>query len=106
MNENIELHRLTKAIADLAGILVETTAARVREQHAVVAPPVVQYPPKALDPLMTKREVAAYLNVSLRTVDNMLRKNRLPHIRLSSRCLRFMLSDVEEELKRRFRIAR
>ena len=32
MNETIEIQRLTKAIANLANILVETTAAKVREQ--------------------------------------------------------------------------
>ena len=32
MNETIEIQRLTKAIANLANILVETTAAKAREQ--------------------------------------------------------------------------
>jgi hypothetical protein len=65
MNETPEIQRLTKAITNLATVLVEMTAARVREQQPIPAPPVTQHIPRVTDNLMTKKDVAAYLKVSL-----------------------------------------
>jgi excisionase family DNA binding protein len=103
MNETVEIQRLTKAIANLAAVLIETTATRVREQQPIAAPPVPQYVPRAIDNLMTKKDVAAYLKVSLGTVGTLIRNHRLPYIKIG-RSVRFMISDVENELKRRCRI--
>jgi excisionase family DNA binding protein len=103
MNETPEIQRLTKAITNLATVLVEMTAARVREQQPIPAPPVTQHIPRVTDNLMTKKDVAAYLKVSLGTVGTLVRQRGLPHIKLG-RSVRFMLSDVENELKRRCRI--
>jgi excisionase family DNA binding protein len=44
------------------------------------------------------------LKVSLGTVGTLIRNHRLPHIKMG-RCVRFMISDVENELKRRFKVA-
>jgi excisionase family DNA binding protein len=110
MNETPEIQRLTKAIANLVTVLVELTTARVRAElpapkvqaePPAPSPPVpVSAPaPKPLDNWMTKKQLAAYMNVSVRTVDNLLQQRRLPHVRLSRRCIRFLPSMVEEELK-------
>jgi hypothetical protein len=63
--QNIHVQRLADSIARLASILVETTAARVREQMPAattpktipVATPAIQYVQKPIDNLMTKRDV-------------------------------------------------
>jgi excisionase family DNA binding protein len=68
--------------------------------------PATQYVQRPIDNLMRKKDVAAYLKVSLRTVDNLKRKGYLPYIRLGSRCVRFMLADVQNEMTRRSTVGR
>lgn len=106
MTESHNLQRLTEAIARLATIFIETTAAKVREQTPVAASLKTQYFQKPIDNLMTKKDVSAFLKVSLRTVDTLMRKGYLPYIRLGSRCVRFILADVQNELSRRCIIGR
>jgi excisionase family DNA binding protein len=99
MNDT-EIQRLTKAIANLAAVLIETTAAKVREQNPIATSvPVLSQRP--IDNLMTKKDVAAYLKVSLRTVNQLMAKRQLPYMRLGPRFVRFMPSTVEEAMKRR-----
>jgi excisionase family DNA binding protein len=50
--------------------------------------------------LLTKRELAAALNLSERTVDNWVAQKRIPYLRLSARLLRFSLPEVEAALAR------
>jgi excisionase family DNA binding protein len=50
--------------------------------------------------LLSKRELAATLNVSERTVENWLAQRRIPRLRLSNRLTRFNLSRVEAALAR------
>ena len=50
--------------------------------------------------LLTKRELAAALNVSQRTIDNWVAQKRIPYLRLSARLLRFSLPEVEAALAR------
>jgi excisionase family DNA binding protein len=54
-------------------------------------------------PWMNKRELAAQLNVSVRTVDNMVRDRRVSYIKIG-RTVRFMWPDVEDDLKCRFKV--
>jgi excisionase family DNA binding protein len=95
-----EIERLTKAIANLTTVLIETTVAKVREQNPVATSPPSQIK-KAMDNLMTKKDVAAYLKISLGTVNHLMRKGHLPYIKLGPRFIRFMPSNVEEAMKRR-----
>jgi excisionase family DNA binding protein len=104
MSEPIEIQKLTKAIAHLTTVLVETVAASVRGNLPSGGNNSTSYVPPSVANLMTKKELAAYLNVSVRTIDNLVARRRLPYIRISSRCLRFPLPGVEEELKRRYRV--
>jgi excisionase family DNA binding protein len=46
-------------------------------------------------PLLTTREVATLLGVSMETVRDYVLVGRLPAVRLSSRTLRFRVADVE-----------
>jgi excisionase family DNA binding protein len=50
--------------------------------------------------LLSKRELAAVLNVSERTLDNWLAQKRIPRLRLSNRLTRFNLPKVEAALER------
>jgi excisionase family DNA binding protein len=52
----------------------------------------------------TKSQVARRLNVSKRTIDNLMRKRRLPFIKLTSKIVRFPKSDVDAFLARNFRV--
>jgi excisionase family DNA binding protein len=55
-------------------------------------------------PRMNKKELAAQLNVFVRTVDNMVRDRRVSYVKIG-RTVRFMWPDVEDDLKCRFRVA-
>ena len=50
--------------------------------------------------LLSKRELAAILSVSERTIENWLAEKRIPRLRLSARLTRFSLSKVEAALNR------
>jgi excisionase family DNA binding protein len=48
--------------------------------------------------LLTARESAQYLGLALGTLYHMVSEHRIPVIHLSSRCIRFRLSDLERWL--------
>jgi excisionase family DNA binding protein len=50
--------------------------------------------------LLSKRELAAILSVSERTIENWLAEKRIPRLRLSARLTRFSLPKVEAALNR------
>jgi excisionase family DNA binding protein len=52
----------------------------------------------------TKSQVAQRLNVSKRTIDNLMRQRRLPFIKLTSKIVRFPKADVDAYLARNFRV--
>ena len=52
----------------------------------------------------TKSQVARRLNVSRRTIDNLMRQHRLPFIKLTSRIVRFPKAEVDAYLARHFQI--
>ncbi len=51
----------------------------------------------------TKSQVARRLNVSLRTIDNLMRQRRLPFIKLTSKIVRFPKAEVDAYLAQNFR---
>lgn len=51
----------------------------------------------AIEPLRTKRQLAAFLQQTTRTVEKMMARG-LPYIRLSARATRFRLADVQKWL--------
>lgn len=57
------------------------------------------------DRLLTKREFATHLGVSLRSVDNYL-ADGLPHIKLGERTVRIEFRDAMDWVRNRFRIRR
>lgn len=52
----------------------------------------------------TKSQVARRLNVSKRTIDNLMRQRRLPFIKLTSKLVRFPRADVDSFLAQNFRV--
>ena len=50
--------------------------------------------------LLSKRELAAILGVSQRTIENWLAEKRIPRLQLSARLTRFSLPKVEAALAR------
>jgi excisionase family DNA binding protein len=52
----------------------------------------------------TKAQVARRLNVSKRTIDNLMKQRRLPFIKLTSKIVRFPRADVDAFLARNFRV--
>ena len=52
----------------------------------------------------TKSQMARRLNVSRRTIDNLMRQRRLPFIKLTSKIVRFPKAEVDAYLAQHFRI--
>ena len=52
----------------------------------------------------TKSQVARRLNVSRRTIDNLMRQRRLPFIKITSKIVRFPKAEVDAYLTRQFQI--
>ena len=52
----------------------------------------------------TKSQVARRLNVSRRTIDNLMRQRRLPFIKLTSKIVRFPKAEVDSYLASHFHI--
>jgi excisionase family DNA binding protein len=50
--------------------------------------------------LLSKRELAPVLGVSVRTIDNWIAQRRIPYVRLSARLIRFDLERVKGALAR------
>jgi predicted DNA-binding transcriptional regulator AlpA len=50
--------------------------------------------------LIRKRQLASMLSLSPRTIDNLIRKKKIPLVRLSSRCVRFSPERVLAALRK------
>jgi excisionase family DNA binding protein len=57
---------------------------------------------KALEPLVTRKQVAELLSVSLRTVDRWIARGDLPHYKLG-KVVRFKVSDIQEKLETKWK---
>jgi excisionase family DNA binding protein len=51
------------------------------------------------DPLMDIRAVASWTGLSVGTLYHLISQKRIPVVRISSRCVRFRLSDLEQWLE-------
>jgi excisionase family DNA binding protein len=96
MSNSSEAHRLANSIAGLVASITEIINAKVAASTDVlvqVRPPV----PTSVapyDPILTKRQLAAHMQVSLRTVQNWMEKGSLPYYKIG-KTVRFRLSDVK-----------
>ena len=72
--------------------LHQTTEGSNLKRHSVPATPANR--------LLSLKETAAYLHICERSVQTLRSRRLLPAIKLSNRCLRFRLSDVERALEK------
>jgi excisionase family DNA binding protein len=49
----------------------------------------------------TKTEITEYLNVSVRTIDNLMKLHALPYVKLTRKCVRFPSTEVDFWLKQK-----
>lgn len=61
-------------------------------------------PAPQADAYLTKQQLAQRLNVSLRTVDNLIARRAIPFVRLSGKLIRFPKAVVDEHIQRHFTI--
>jgi excisionase family DNA binding protein len=54
---------------------------------------------------LTKQQLADTLGVSVRTVDALMSRRKLPYLRLTRKLVRFRREDVDEYLRRCCRVA-
>ncbi|WP_395719406.1 helix-turn-helix transcriptional regulator [Prosthecobacter sp.] len=55
-------------------------------------------------PLATRKQLAAHVGLSLRTIDDLLSKALLPHFRIGTKSIRFDVAEVEAALRERFHV--
>jgi excisionase family DNA binding protein len=96
MNNSRELRRLADSIAGLVAAITEIINAKVQTatNDAVQVQPPTTVEAATYDPVLTKRQLAAHFQVSLRTIDNWCQKGHLPHYKIG-RMVRFRLSDIQ-----------
>ncbi|NBV24658.1 MAG: DNA-binding protein [Proteobacteria bacterium] len=61
-------------------------------------------PVQTPDAYLTKQQLARRLNVSLRTVDNLVARRALPFVRLGGKLIRFPKVAVDEHIQRHLTI--
>jgi len=105
MSNQTESEKLAYAVAALAGTILEIINEKFKvsiEAHAGMQPESALFTVKSTpsEGWVSKKELAKHFNISLRTVDNWIKKGLIPHIRMGSRRLRFKLSEVDEAINR------
>src|SRR6266480_1292190 len=92
-----ELHRMASSIAKLVTTVTEIIEAKVQaaSRAAEQAQPPAPAQVATYDPIMTKRQLAAHVHVSVRTIDSWLQRGYLPHYKIG-KIVRFRLSSEAE----------
>lgn len=72
--------------------------------NADTTPTPATSPALAPDAYLTKQQLARRLNVSPRTVDNLIARRALPFVRLSGKLIRFPRAAVDEHIQRHFTV--
>ncbi len=93
---------ISKAIAEIATAISGMIASQIPSITAPCARP----ENRAIEPepdLMTKQDVTKFLKISMRTVDNLMRRGYLPYYRIG-RIVRFRRKDIVERLDERYRL--
>jgi excisionase family DNA binding protein len=109
MNNSSELQRLADSIANLVSTITEIINAKAQAATAHATQAEAQVPARSVpatartpcaDPIMNKRQLAGHLQVSVRTIDNLMERGYLPHYKIG-KIVRFKLSDVHDNLDAR-----
>jgi excisionase family DNA binding protein len=98
MSNPSQIHHLANSITGLVASITEIINAKVQastdaaaQKQSPVQTPVANY-----DPLLTKRQLAAHMQVSVRTIDHWKEKGCLPYYKIG-RVVRFRLSDIQRD---------
>ena len=107
MNDKSDTKRLAEAVANIATTITEIIELKIKELAEAA---------KAEEPLcggmsrltsaegwVGKKAAAEHLKISVRSVDNWMKKGLIPYIRIG-RGVRIKLSEVDEMLNRRLKV--
>jgi excisionase family DNA binding protein len=94
--------RLASAVAGLAATITEIIDARMKVAANALADRIAV---RTVEPLLTRKQVAEYFLVSVRTIENWSHDGLLPYIKLSSE-VRYPLADIMVLLKERNSVRR
>jgi len=107
MNNSSDNKRLAEAVENLATTITEIIEKKIRnmaEATSVGAPSFGGI--HTLTPTqgwVGKKEAAAHLKISTRSLDNWMKKGLIPYIRIGGR-VRLKLSEVDEAINRRLKV--
>lgn len=107
MNSSPEHQRLAETLTQLVEAIGSLVGKKIEESVKKTAPaasPQRAYEVINPERVLNKQEMAEYLGVSLRTVDNWIHRGQLPHWRIG-KCVRFRLGDVVGLLNERNRVS-
>jgi len=93
---------ISKAISDISGAISGIVASQLPPEQSIAESSrhlVIESEPD----LMTKQDVAKFLKISVRSVDNWMRSGFLPHYRVG-RVVRFRQKDIVARLDERYRL--
>lgn len=96
MNNSKELRHLADSIAGLVATITEiiNTKVQTATHDAARLQPPTTVQVASYDPWLTRPQLAAHLQVSLRTIENWRRQGYLPHYK-AGRLVRYKLSDIQ-----------
>lgn len=99
-----ETKRLADAVANIATTIAEIIETQAKQTFTKQLEDAVQReeigPASIQESWVTKKVVAKYFGVTPRTIDNWMKRELLPHIRMG-RNVRFKLRDVDEAASQR-----
>lgn len=82
------------------GLPLESASTAISDRVAPVAPATSSGHLLAVEPLVTKKIVAAVISTSMRSVDRLVKEKKIPVIYVGPRCPRFRVSDVLRALSK------
>ena len=88
MDNATETKRLGDAVANVAATIADIINIRLQASKAELAQEFV-----ALDPMITKRQVAMHMGVTVRAVDNWMGRRLVPYYKIG-RNVRFRMSEI------------
>ena len=104
MNNSEEVRRLADSIAGLVNTITEIISAEVKtaiknntpqaQPQAPAQNPAPQM--QACDPILSKRQLSAHFQVSLRTINNWMKRKYLSYYKIG-KMVRFRLSDIQSD---------
>lgn len=108
MNYASDTKRLAEAVANIATTIAQIIEVKVREALAGAQAAASKLDGinmlTAAEAWVGKKEAAAHLKISLRTLNSWMKKGVIPHMRIG-RGVRFKLSEVDEAMKRRLGVS-